>query len=157
LALARAGGLFVDTSVLIGGFIDFGPAAGPAQRLMDAVAARKVRDPHTAWHCCLEFYSVSTRLPEEYRLTPSDALRLLEEEVLGRFRVHQLPDAARLAFLRSAEADAVSGGRVYDAHIAAIARHAGVGVIVTDNVRHFVSLRDVRVATPKEFLDALGP
>ena len=38
----------------------------------------------TAWHCCLEFYSIASRLPSEYRLPPVDAETLLREEVLAR-------------------------------------------------------------------------
>jgi len=48
---------------------------------MDAVANGQIERPLTAWHCCLEFYSVTTRLPEEYRLEPEIALRLLREEI----------------------------------------------------------------------------
>jgi predicted nucleic acid-binding protein len=46
----------------------------------------------------------------------------------------------------------VSGGRIYDAHIAEVARAAGATVIVTDNRRHFLSaLRyGIRVETPAE-------
>jgi hypothetical protein len=59
--------------------------------------------------------------------------------------------------LRAAANDAVVGGRIYDSHIAEVARAAGASVVVTDNRRHFVSaLRyDLRVETPLEFLDGL--
>jgi hypothetical protein len=55
---------FVDTSVLLGGLIELGPAARAPQQVLAAIAAGKVRTPRTAWHCCLEFYAVSTRLPD---------------------------------------------------------------------------------------------
>lgn len=55
--------VFLDTTVLLGGCIDFGEAFAPAQRIIDAVADGFIVDARTAWHCCLEFYSVSTRLP----------------------------------------------------------------------------------------------
>ena len=111
----------------------------------------------TAWHCCLEFYSVATRLPPEFRVSPSDALTLLEEEVFARMAVHDLPVSNRLPMLRAAAHDAVTGGRIYDSHIADVARTAGARVVVTDNRRHFVSaLRyDLRVETPSEFLAGL--
>ena len=50
---------FFDTSVLLGGLIDLGPASAAAQQIMTAIAAGRVRQPHTAWHCCLEFYAVT--------------------------------------------------------------------------------------------------
>ena len=150
---------FLDTSVLLAGLIDFGPQSAPAQSLMHAVAERRVTSAGTAWHCCLEFYSVSTRLPPEFRLSSTDAAILLEEEVFARMTVHDLPGSERLATLRAAARDQIGGGRMYDAHIAEIARAAGAEVVVTDNRRHFLSaLRyDMRVETPAEFLARLKP
>ena len=59
--------------------------------------------------------------------------------------------------LQAAARDAIAGGRIYDAHIAEVARAAGAAVIVTDNRRHFLSaLRyGIRVETPAEFLAAV--
>lgn len=156
MAVKKMRGPFLDTTVLLAGMIDLGPASGPAQRLLDAVAHARIGTPHTAWHCCLEFYSVSTRLPEEYRLTPADALRLLEEEVFARFRVHQVDDALRVPFFKHAALEGVTGGRIYDAHIAEVARSARAEVIVTDNVRHFTPLSSVRVVTTADFVSELG-
>ena len=149
--------VFLDTSVILAGLIDFGPQSAPAQSLLHAVAEKRVQSPATAWHCCLEFYSVATRLPPEFRLAPADAIRLLEENVFAAMTVHELPAGERLALLRSAANDKIAGGRVYDAHIAEVARAAGASVIVTDNRRHFLSaLRyDMRVETPVEFVAAL--
>jgi len=149
--------VFLDTSVILAGLIDFGPQSAPAQSLLHAVAEKRVQSPATAWHCCLEFYSVATRLPPEFRVSPADAATLLEEEVFGRMAIHDLPAADRLSMLRGAAHDAIAGGRIYDCHIAEVARAAGARVVVTDNRRHFLSaLRyDLRVETPDEFLASL--
>ena len=149
--------VFLDTSVLLAGLIDFGPQSAPAQSVMHAVVEKRVTAPATAWHCCLEFFSVSTRLPPEFRLTPADAALLLQEEVFSRVAVQDLPAAERPMMLRAAARDAIAGGRIYDAHIAEVARASGAAVIVTDNRRHFLSaLRyGLRVETPAEFLAAL--
>jgi len=146
--------VFLDTSVILAGLIDFGPQSAPAESLLHAVAEKRVQSPATAWHCCLEFYSVATRLPPEFRVSPADAVTLLEEEVFGRMAIHDLPAADRLSMIRSAAHDAIAGGRIYDCHIAEVARAAGARVVVTDNRRHFLSaLRyDLRVETPDEFL-----
>ena len=149
--------VFLDTSVLLAGLIDLGPQSAPAQSLLHAVAEKNVPSPGTAWHCCLEFLSVATRLPPEFSLPPSDAIRLLEEEVLARMTVHDLPAVDRKSMLRLISEDGVSGGRIYDVHIAEIARAAGAKVIVTDNRRHFLSAlrHGLRVETPSEFLAAI--
>jgi predicted nucleic acid-binding protein len=150
-------GVFLDTSVLLAGLIDFGPQSAPAQTLLSAVADKRIASVATAWHCCLEFFSVATRLPPEYRIGPSDAAALLEQEVFARMTVHDLPPDDRPALLSAASRDAIAGGRIYDAHIAEIARAVGAAVVVTDNRRHFLSaLRyDMRVETPAEFLSSL--
>lgn len=147
---------FLDTSVLLAGLLDFGPQSAPAQSVMHAVA-EKTLPAATGWHCCLEFYSVATRLPPEYRLSPADAAHLLHEEVFARMAVHDLPSTDRARLLEAAVQDGTAGGRIYDAHIAEMARAMGAQVIVTDNRRHFLaSLRHgIRVETPGEFLKSL--
>lgn len=149
--------VFLDTSVLLAGLIDFGPQSAPAQSLLHTIAEKRVAAPATAWHCCLEFFSVATRLPVEYRLSPADAALLLQEEVFSRMAVHDLPATGRAAMLQAAGRDAIAGGRIYDAHIAEVARASSADVVVTDNRRHFLSaLRyGMRVETPAEFLTGL--
>ena len=148
---------FLDTSVLVAGLIDVGPQSAPAQSILHGVAEKTIAGAATAWQCCLEFYSVATRLPAEYRLTPPDASRLVEEEILGRLLVHDLPSVARRDFFHAAAEDATAGGRIYDAHIAEVARQAGASVVVTDNRRHFIAAlrHGLRVETPAEFLRSL--
>jgi predicted nucleic acid-binding protein len=146
--------VFFDTTVLLGGCIDFGRSSVDAQRLLDDVADGSIRNALTGWHCCLEFYAVATRLPGGYRLAPQQAWRLLQE-ILAMFQVEQLPEEARLPFLEAAVRERVAGGRVYDAHIAEVARLAGASVVVTDNRRHFTILmkHGVRVLRASEFAE----
>lgn len=149
--------VFLDTSVLLAGLVDFGPQSAPAQSLLHAVAERRVTAPATAWHCCLEFFSVATRLPPEFRVSPADAVRLLQEEILSRISVHDLPPTDRTPLLHAAAHDRIAGGRIYDAHIGEVARAAGAAIVVTDNRRHFLSAlrHGMRVETPSEFLTGL--
>jgi predicted nucleic acid-binding protein len=101
---------------------------------------------------------VATRLPEEYRLAPADAFRLLDSEVLSRFGVAELSHGRGRAWLRDAVEDRVVGGRIYDAHIAEVARECGAQVVITDNARHFSSLarHGVRVVTCAGFATDLA-
>lgn len=149
--------VFLDTSVLAAGLIDFGPQSAPAQSLMHAVVEKRVSSPATAWHCCLELYSVVTRLPPEFRLTPADAVTLIKEEVFSRMAVHDLPAADRMPMLLAASRETIVGGRIYDAHIAEVARAAGALVVVTENRRHFLSAlrHGMRVETAAEFVAGL--
>ena len=156
--MAVVASAFFDTTVLLAGMIDMGEVSVAPQAALTAIAAGRVKQPLTAWHCCLEFYSVATRLPPEFRLRPADAVLLLEEEVLARFAVVDLPAQERKRLLQDAARDGVAGGRVYDLHIAEAARVHGARVVVTDNRRHFSSLLryDVRVLGTAEFLSEIG-
>ena len=151
--------VFLDTSVLLAGLVDFGPQSAPAQSVLHAVAEKTIPSPGTAWHCCLEFYSVATRLPPEFRLTPEDANELLRAEVFGRLMVCGLPSEEQLGLFATAARDRIAGGRIYDAHIAEVARSAGARVIVTDNRRHFLAAlrHGLKVETPVEFLAGIKP
>lgn len=151
--------VFLDTSVLLAGLVDFGPQSAPAQSILHAVAEKTIQSPGTAWHCCLEFYSVATRLPPEFRLSPDDASELLREEVFGRLAVHDLPAEERIGLFATVARDRITGGRIYDAHIAEVARAAGARVIVTDNRRHFLAAlrHGLKVETPGEFLAGIKP
>lgn len=156
--MAGLKGTFFDTSVLLAGIIDFGRGSHHSQLVMDAVADGRIRQPLTAWHCCLELYAVSTRLPEEYRLEPEIAVRFLREEVFARFSVQGLPAERREEFLVAAAGGGTAGGRIYDAHIAEVARLAGAQLVVTENRRHFTSLlrHGIRVLVSAELAAELG-
>jgi predicted nucleic acid-binding protein len=145
--------VFLDTTILLGGLIDFGPTSADAQYILDAVAARSIVHPKTAWHCCLEFFAVATRLPPAFRLSPAQASQLLED-FTSRVEVEQLPEQAHLSFFQDAWKERVAGGRIYDAHIAEIARINGARIVVTENRRHFTSLMNhgIRVVAAYEFV-----
>jgi len=149
-----AGPVFLDTTILLGGLIEFGTTEDPAHRLMGALAAGALPGALTAWHCCLEFYAVSTRLPEEYRLAGEDARVLLVEEILGRLEVRDLPEGKRLDFLYDAATLPVHGGRVYDFHIGRVALEAEARILVTENGKHFEFLtrHGVEVVGARAFL-----
>jgi predicted nucleic acid-binding protein len=146
--------VFLDTSILLAGLVDFGPQSASAQQLMHGVAEQTIGPAGTAWHCCLECFSVATRLPPEYRLSPDTASQLLQQEVFARMTVHELPRADRVALLKAAVQEGIAGGRIYDAHIAEVARSAGAQVIVTENRRHFLAAlrHGIRVETATEFV-----
>lgn len=156
--MAGLRGAFFDTSVLVAGVIDLGAQSQCPLLLMDAIADGRIERPLTAWHCCLEFYSITTRLPEEYRLEPQIALRFLREEIFPRFSIHGLPAELREEFLVSAAREGTTGGRIYDAHIGEIARQAGAQLVATENRRHFTPLlrHGIRVLVSAELMEEIG-
>ena len=87
----------------------------------------------------------------------AEAVLLLKEEVFSRMTVHDVPASDRMPMLQAAARDGTAGGRIYDAHIADVARSVHADVVVTDNRRHFVSAlrHGMGVETPAEFLSGL--
>ncbi len=149
---------FLDSSVLLAGLIELGETSLPAERILDAVKSGRLKHPCTAWHCCLEFYSVATRLPAGLRLAPEMAWSLMDDQIVRRLQIVDLPEAARVDFLRAAATQGVAGGRIYDAHIAEAARLAGATTVVTDNQRHFGQLmrHGIQVVSALDFADQQG-
>lgn len=154
--MALVKGLFFDTSVLVAGIVRFRESPDAAQRLMDAVVQGRIQQPLTAWHCCLEFFSVVTRVPVEFRVEVEEAVRLVKEEIFARFRVRQLPAGKLEEFLESALEERVSGARIYDFHLVTVARTSGASTIVTDNPKHFRPTDgEIRVLTSEELVGEL--
>lgn len=98
----------------------------------------------------IETYSVLTRFPAPHRIAPSDALNLLEENFMRAVKVVGLGAANYRTLLRGAPDAGVSGGRVYDAVIAACARKARVDALLTFNEKHFASFggADLEIIVP---------
>jgi predicted nucleic acid-binding protein len=113
----------VDTSVVVAGFASW----HQGHRAAGAVLARKPRVPA---HVLVEAYSVLTRLPSPHR-APAD---LVAAFLAQRFREAPLtlPARAHLALLEKASLAGVIGGSVYDALIAATARHASATLLTRD-------------------------
>jgi hypothetical protein len=145
---------FLDTSILVGGFIDFGESSVAPMEIIDRIADKHIRNAATAWHCCLEFYSVATRLPEEYRLSPEIAKEFVIEEIMARLGIRTLDVEQRKdLFIDSANLQ-IRGGRIYDHHIGTVALIGKASVIITENKKHFLPFvsKGIPVLTASEFL-----
>lgn len=149
---------FLDTSVLIAGLIDFGESSRASIEILDRVADQRISHAATAWHCCLEFYSVATRLPEEYRLPKETAQQFVDEEIINRLNIGILTQADQKSFFRATAQSGIRGGRVYDYHIGMIAMTHASSVIVTENTKHFslFERQGLAVLNSHEYLEALG-
>jgi predicted nucleic acid-binding protein len=80
---------------------------------------------------------------------------MVTENIIERMAIVELPRDAQRTFFPAVASEKVSGGRVYDAHIAETARRAGARIVVTDNRRHFIGLMryGIRVLTAAEFVE----
>lgn len=100
-------------------------------------------------HALFEAYAVLTRLPPPYRLSPGDAMTLLDRNWEAAETV-ALTATDTWRALRELSAAGITGGRIYDACIAASARKAKCEEILTWTVRHFAGLPGARAVAPAE-------
>ena len=98
----------------------------------------------------IEAYAVLTRLPPPHRLSPVDALALLEANFLSAARIVALDGKSYRTLLRRAPDDGIAGGRTYDAVIAACVFKAKATVLITFNESHFLSFveRGLEIVVP---------
>jgi len=148
--MTRAAAIFfVDTSCIIAAVCGWHGhhvvAAAEIERRLGAGERLE-----TAAHSVVEAYAVLTRLPAPHRLSPSDALALLDANFLGRTRVVALDGDGYRALLRRAGKEGIVGGRTYDAVIAQCALEAKAATLLTFNAKHFADLEaaGVRVVVP---------
>lgn len=105
--------------------------------------------PILAAHGLVEAFAVLTRLPGNRRLPGALALELLRGNWAGVEVVH-LSSVEHWRVLSDCVTAGLSGGRVYDALIAACAVKGRASLILTWNVPHFLSLgvEGVEVRSP---------
>jgi predicted nucleic acid-binding protein len=90
----------------------------------------------------VEAYAVLTRLPPPYRLSPADALALVEENFIQAARIVALDARGYRTLVRRTRYEGIRGGRTYDAVIATCALKARAAVLLTFNADHFLPFAD---------------
>ncbi len=131
--------VYCDTSVLVAASVSAHPHHAQSLALLKQVRAAKLEGVISA-HGTAEFYAVLTRAPLIPPVYPSEAWRLLAENILPHFRVATLSAAEYKAVLRQAAEKGWTGGLVYDALHLAAATNSQCKRIYTFNLRHFLQL-----------------
>lgn len=85
----------------------------------------------------VEAYAVLTRLPSPHRLSPENALSVIETNFVNNAQVVSLNSRTCLRLLHQAPSDGIFGGRTYDAVIAQCALQGHVAALLTLNRAHF--------------------
>lgn len=140
---------FVDTSCIISAVCvwhaQHQPAFGEIQRRL-----HHGEQMVTAAHALAEAYSVLTRFPAPYRLSPADALALLDGNFMADARTIALSASGYRQLLRRSADQGIAGGRIYDGAIAACALVAKATAFLTFNPDHFAGLaaEGVALVTP---------
>lgn len=124
------------------------------ERAAEEIERRSARGEElvVAGPALVEAYAILTRLPPPHRLSPSDALTLVEANFMRASRIIALGAAAYRTLLRRAPKDGVAGGRMYDSVIAACALRARAAALLTFNADHFLAYsgRGLRIVVPGE-------
>jgi len=113
----------VDTSVVVAGIASWHEAHKPAR-------AALAQQPRLPAHVALESFSVLTRLPPPHRFAPS----LVGEFLAARFPqpLLTLPRSQHRALIALAIECEIAGGAIYDALVAATAKHSGATLLTRD-------------------------
>jgi predicted nucleic acid-binding protein len=92
-------------------------------------------------HALAEAYAVLTRLPAPHRISPENAVTLLDANWGGSETI-ALTAREYWKLLRSSASAGTAGGGFYDALIAACAKKARAQFLFTWNVRHLARYQD---------------
>jgi predicted nucleic acid-binding protein len=113
----------VDTSLVVALFASWHEAHESAREAVPA-------EVHLPAHVLLESYSVLTRLPPPHRAPPE----IVESFLRRRFQAKllTLPGNGHGSLLKAARDGGISGGGVYDALVAATAKHAEATLLTRD-------------------------
>jgi predicted nucleic acid-binding protein len=142
-------GFLPDTSCMVAAVCSWHEHHERAARAIESRLNRRER-MIVAAPALIEAYSVLTRLPAPHRLSPADALSLMEANFIRPVKVVALPPEDYSAILRGAPVAGISGGRIYDAIIAACAHRSNARTLLTFNDSHFRPLAapDLAVVVP---------
>jgi predicted nucleic acid-binding protein len=131
--------VYCDTSVLVAASISAHPHHPQSLELLKKVRAGKLEAVISA-HGTAEFYAVLTRAPLSPIIYPSEAWRLLAQNILPYFHIVALTAADYSSVLRQAAEKGWTGGLIYDALHLAAANSSRCQRIYTFNLRHFLQL-----------------
>ncbi len=135
----------LDSSVLVAALASWHERHADA-RVAVAAALRAEDGPVVPAHVLVEAFSVFTRLPAGYRISPRDALSLLHAALHGRARIVAEDPNATWALLERAAHDDIAGGAVYDLRILRAAQAAGATELLTLNPGDFERFGECAVA-----------
>lgn len=125
--------IFIETSVLIaawqGSHTHHEQSFKLVQELSPTIA-------YTSTHCVIELFSVMTRMPPPLRVSPSEAMRLVDQ-TRTLLAITSLDSTQTFDALNEFAGRQLGGGMVYDAMITACARNIKVQRLYTWNKKHF--------------------
>ena len=136
---------YFDTTVLVAAAVSAHPHHGPALNKLEELARGK-HEGFLSAHGLTEVYSVLTRTPFRPPVYPSEALRIIEDEILGPLKLVSLDAREYVRIVRRAGDEGWIGGRIHDAVHLQCALKMDCDRVYTFNVADF------RALAPKELV-----
>jgi predicted nucleic acid-binding protein len=124
---------FFDTNILVAASI---PSHVHHEASHECLARIRKAGAVCAAHTLTEAFSVLTRLPVPYRLSPADTMRIVED-TSDFCTLVSLTSVETIRTLRSLADRNMGGGLVFDALLLACARKSGAKSIYTNSYKHF--------------------
>ena len=131
--------VFFDTSVLVAASASSHPHHAQALPALRRVAKGEDQGFIGA-HAIAETYAALTRLPVQPRIHPSEAGRIVRENILRHFTLVPAGEAEYLQALTAVQDSGWVGAKIYDALLLACAARSGAERIYTFNLGDFRGL-----------------
>lgn len=131
--------VFFDTSVLVAASVADHPHHARALPTLRRVVAGDDTGC-IAMHSIAETYAALTRLPLQPRIHPSEAGRIIRDNILRHCTLVPAGQAEYLQALASVEANGLPGAKIYDALLLSCAECCGAERIYTFNLGDFRGL-----------------
>ena len=142
--------VFFDTNVLVAASEQNHPHHGPAFQAVLRVAAKRDHG-FVSMHSIAETYAALTRLPVQPRIQPTEAARVIIDNIVPNFQMVPIVRKDYLEALKTVVEGGWSGAKIYDALILGCAARIEAERIYTFNLSDFQhlapNLRD-RICAP---------
>ena len=143
--------VFFDTSVIVAASVADHPHHTRAWPVLQRVAMGKDQG-FVGAHSIAETYAALTRVPVVPRIHPSEAARIVRDNVLRICSVVPADAAQYLEALATVQEKGLPGAKIYDALLLACAARSGAERVYTFNLSDFRELASVdmqaRIAAP---------
>jgi len=128
--------ILFDTSIIVSGIVETHPMHAKCLPWLQRAKAGEV-ECIVVSHTLAETYAVLTTLPVKPRISPLVAQRLIDNNLQEIARIVPLTIADYWNTIRRMTAMGLSGGTIYDALIATVARRLSVDKLFTLNTDDF--------------------
>lgn len=131
--------IFFDTSVLVAASESSHSHYVQARPALQRVATGKDTGFISA-HSIAELYSALTRIPVQPRIHPTEAARIIDENILPHFDIVPIHKRDYVEAMAVTAKGGWAGGKIYDALLLRCAKMCGAERVYTFNVKDFRQL-----------------